>query len=65
MKEITIQTISIVILFLYPTWRIYDRVGLDKKFLLTLLIPYIGFFVCAAILAYSKWEIKNNKEGSF
>ncbi len=59
MQELLYETLLIIILLFYPTWRIYGRAGLNKNFSFTLLIPFVGIFVCAAILAYSAWHVKS------
>ena len=47
------------VLLLYPAWRIYRKVGLNPTISLTVLIPYLGFFICALILHYSEWQVKS------
>lgn len=48
------------ILFLFPFWKIYQRVGLNPPMALLVLIPFIGVMVALAVLAFSDWKI--NKE---
>lgn len=47
---------------LYPTWRIFVRVGMSGPLALLLLIPGgIGFFITVAVLAFSKWPAIEKK----
>ncbi|MCP4472457.1 MAG: hypothetical protein GY815_17565 [Gammaproteobacteria bacterium] len=62
MQELLYETILVAIFLFYPAWRIFDRTGLNRSYSFTLLIPFIGLFVCAGILAYSTWHIKSIEE---
>ena len=50
--------IAEAILLQYPAWRIYKRAGLNSAISLTVLIPGIGIFICALILAVSRWQVQ-------
>lgn len=49
-----------VLLVIYPTWRIFSRIGLSGATSLLLLIPGLGFSITLFVLAYAKWP---NYEG--
>jgi hypothetical protein len=59
MQELINQTFLLVIVLFYPVWRIYKRAGVNQNYCFTLLIPFVGIFVCAGILAFSTWHIKS------
>lgn len=51
------------VFLLIPSWKIYKRAGLNPWLSLTILIPILGFFIAAAILAYSNWNVVTVEEG--
>lgn len=58
MEDIIIAIIIQAIVFLYPVWRIYQRAGINPGLSLTVIIPKLGLIVCALILVFSKWHVK-------
>jgi len=46
------------ILFQYPVWRIFKRVGIFPWLSLIVLVPGMGIVFCALIVALSKWQIQ-------
>lgn len=56
MEDMIIQSLAQAILLLFPAWRIYKKAGLNPATSLTVLIPWLGFFICALILATTKWK---------
>lgn len=58
MENIIVMFIAQAIFLLYPSWRIYSRAGINSSLSLTVLIPYFGIIICALILVFSKWDIR-------
>jgi len=42
-------------LLIIPFWKIYDKTGVDKVWLLALLVPVPGYFLVWLALAASAW----------
>ena len=53
----------ILLLMLFPTWKIYAKAGLNTWLSLTLLIPVIGLVLCPLILGGSNWKLSNDQVG--
>ena len=45
----------IALILIIPTWRIFDRAGLNPFLSLVLLIPVAGFVLVLAMLAFTRW----------
>ena len=43
------------LLLIVPTWRIFVRAGFSGALSLLHLVPFVGFLVIMAILAFSDW----------
>jgi hypothetical protein len=52
--EIIISVVFYVILAI-PFWKMYDKTGINKGWLIVLFVPVIGYFVVWVVLAASKW----------
>lgn len=63
MTEFIFVLIIDAVLFLYPMWRIYKRAGINRFLSLTVLIPYLGLFICTIILAASTWKLSVVAQG--
>ncbi|MCP3853067.1 MAG: hypothetical protein GY694_22980 [Gammaproteobacteria bacterium] len=50
------------ILFQYPVWKIFKRVGIFPWFSLIVLVPGMGIVFCALIVALSKWQVQLQSE---
>ena len=61
---ILIFVISYVFLLLIPIRRIYTRAGINPIWSLTIFFPYLGLFLCLAILAASDWNFHIYKENN-
>jgi len=53
--EDVINYLVVALILIYPTWRIYDRVGLNPALSLFIFIPFLGPLVVGYILALSSW----------
>ena len=42
-------------LVIVPFWRMYDRAGVNKWWLLAIIFPALGYFVVFLVLAVSRW----------
>lgn len=63
MGDVLVFLIMVAIMAI-PLWRICARAGLNPAFSLFVLVPFIGFTIVAAILAFSEWPAtaSGNKE---
>lgn len=43
------------IICFYPTYQVFKRAGLNPKFSVFVLIPFMGLLIVTAILAHSPW----------
>ena len=43
------------VLMLYPVYNIFKRAGLNTRFSVLTLIPFMGLLIVTAILAHSTW----------
>jgi hypothetical protein len=43
------------LLAIYPSWKIFERVGLNPALSLFIFLPALGWWIAGAILAFSKW----------
>ena len=50
---LTIAVLTLLIII--PCWKIFRRVGLNPGFSFLAVIPFLGWLIAAAILAFSKW----------
>lgn len=53
----------------YPAWRILRRAGVNRFYVLTLLVPWFGIMLLGAALAFNTWpsfppSIKKKKKQS-
>jgi len=51
-----ITTFGFALIVIIPLWRICERAGLQPAISLLALVPWIGFVLVAAILAFSAWQ---------
>lgn len=58
MEDFIGMVLGQAIFLLYPAWRIYERVGLNPKMSLTVIIPHVGFIICGLFLLRGKWQIQ-------
>ena len=49
-------SVPVSVLLLIPAWRLFQRAGFSPLLSLLILIPDIGIFVVAAILAFGRWR---------
>lgn len=40
---------------IYPSWKIFQRAGLNPALSLLIFLPLVGLWIAGAILAFSKW----------
>ncbi len=52
--------IFMTVFFLYPTWRIFKRAGLNPLGSLWIVIPGLGIYIAGLILALSNWKLNKN-----
>ncbi len=57
MEAFIYQAIGVAIFLLFPSWKIFQRAGLNPMLSLTLFIPAIGMFIAGLILALSEWKL--------
>jgi hypothetical protein len=50
-----IGSFAFALVVMIPLWRICQRAGLPAALALIALVPYVGIFVVAAVLAFSRW----------
>jgi len=43
------------LIVIYPSWKIFERVGLNPALSLFIFLPGLGWWIAGAILAFSKW----------
>ena len=44
-----------VLLAAYPIWRIYQRAGVGQRGVFWLVVPFAGFILTTAHLAFKRW----------
>jgi hypothetical protein len=44
-----------LVLIIVPLWRICGRAGFNPALSLLAIIPFLGFLIVAAILAFAEW----------
>ncbi|HUH91529.1 MAG TPA: hypothetical protein VL742_00085 [Casimicrobiaceae bacterium] len=44
-----------VLVAIYPSWKIFERAGLNPALSLLIFVPLAGWWIAAAILAFSRW----------
>jgi hypothetical protein len=54
MGDFVVLVLAMALIF-FPFWKIFRRVGLNPAFSLFAFIPYLGWMIAGAILAFSKW----------
>jgi len=42
-------------LMIIPLWGIVRKTGLDRRFALIVLVPYIGWLIVLGLLAFRRW----------
>jgi hypothetical protein len=60
-QDALITAFALVILAI-PFWKMYDKTGVNKGWLIVILVPVIGYFVVWLVLAVSAWP--NLKRGT-
>ncbi len=43
------------LILIYPTWKIFERAGLNAALSVFIFLPGIGWWIAGAILAFSRW----------
>lgn len=51
------------LIVIYPTWKIFQRVGLNPALSLFIFLPGLGWWIAGAILAFSKWPNIDSSDG--
>lgn len=51
-----VGTIVGFMLFAIPFWKILDRTGQSKAWVVVLLLPVLGVFILWLVLAVSQWR---------
>lgn len=51
-----------VMLVMAPVARIFLRAGFRPFWALFLLVPYVGYIICAGLLALRRWPVLPKKE---
>jgi len=46
---------TFVVIIGVPFWKMYDKTGVNKGWLITLLVPFAGYALLLLVLAISKW----------
>lgn len=54
--NVVLAVVILAVLLLYPLWIIFKRAGLDPRFALIVLIPYIGVLIVAILLGGMRWR---------
>jgi len=48
---------------IYPSWKIFERAGLNPALSLFIFLPGLGWWIAGAILAFSKWPRVDTASG--
>ena len=65
MGSLFLEVLINAALLLYPTWRIFEKVGLSPGISFLVLIPSgLGIVICALTLIFSKWSVNMTRENS-
>jgi hypothetical protein len=43
------------LIVIFPAWKIFQRAGLNPALSLFVFLPFLGWWIAGAILAFSKW----------
>ena len=52
------------VLVIVPLWRIMGRAGFNPALSLLVIIPWLGFVIIAALLAFAEWPRLRNRGSS-
>lgn len=52
------------VLVIVPLWRIVGRTGFNPALSLLVVIPWLGFVIIAAILAFAEWPSLRKRNSS-
>ena len=63
MEEFIYQAIGVAIFLLFPSWKIFQRAGLNPTLSLCLFIPVLGVLITGIVLSASKWQLTSSTEG--
>ena len=63
MEEYIYQVIGVAIFLLFPSWKIFQRAGLNPALSLCLFIPVLGILITGIVLSASSWKLSGNPEG--
>jgi hypothetical protein len=44
------------VLLIVPLWKTHEKAGQNPALSLIVIIPFFGFLICLAILAFSNWK---------
>ena len=50
-----IYQVFAAVIVIFPSWKIFQRVGLNPALSLFIFLPVLGWWIAGAILAFSKW----------
>jgi hypothetical protein len=64
MSPEVIGTIIGLLIFAIPFWKILDRTGLSKAWVLALLLPGLGVFILWLVIARSQWRMTPEGEAN-
>lgn len=45
----------LAVIVMFPMWRIFRRAGFNPALSLLVLVPWVGFLIASAILAFADW----------
>ncbi len=61
-KELVLDALFSALLVI-PAWKIFIRAGLSPYFSVVIFVPYIGFMLVIAMLAFMTWRKPTLEEG--
>lgn len=61
--DTSIYQVIVAVFLLFPSWKIFQRAGLNPMLSLTLFIPTIGMLLAGLILALSEWKLSTETGG--
>lgn len=63
MGEALFSYILMLVLLLFPLWKIFGKAGFNPLFSLLLLIPFLGALASVLILAFARWPATEGRPG--
>ncbi len=52
------------VLWVIPTWRVLDRVGMTPALALLMVIPLVGGLIVLFLVAYGQWSRSKRQAGA-